>query len=99
MRDFGVLISFGYLAKCCLFQSQKAAETHDDYDDTTTNNRALSEEVNGTADDVEDHDTEYRSESGGEDAGRVDDDDEIDEDYQHPGETSVGKKLWKFFTT
>lgn len=84
-----------------LDQSQKAAETHDDYDDTTTNNRALSEEVNGTADDVEDHDAEYRSESRGEDAGRVDDDDddEIDEDYQHPGETSVRKKLWKFFTT
>ncbi len=83
-----------------MFQSQKVAETQDDYDDTTTNNRALSEEVNGTADDVEDHDAEYRSESHGEDAGLVDDDDdEIDEDYQHPGETSVSKKLWKFFTT
>ncbi|WJX80953.1 hypothetical protein P8452_63889 [Trifolium repens] len=33
--------------------------------------------------------------------GSVDDDDEneFDEDYQRPGETSVGKKLWKFLTT
>ncbi|CAK8540885.1 unnamed protein product [Lathyrus sativus] len=83
-----------------LDQSQKVVETHDDdYDNTTrtfASNMALSEEVNGTADDAEDHDAEYRSESRG-----VDDDEEneIDEDYQQPGETSVGKKLWKFLTT
>lgn len=85
-----------------LLQSQKVVETQDDYDNTRTmaSNVALSEEVNGTADDAEDHDAEYRSVSHG-----VDDDEENenevenDEDYQHPGETSVGKKLWKFFTT
>ncbi|XP_058767473.1 nuclear matrix constituent protein 1 [Vicia villosa] len=84
-----------------LDQSQKVVETQDDYDNTTrtiASNMALSEEVNGTADDAEDHDAEYRSVSHG-----VDDDEENenenDEDYQHPGETSVGKKLWKFFTT
>jgi hypothetical protein len=94
-----VLISFRYL-----FLSQKVGETQDDYDDTTrtfASNMALSEEVNGTADDAEDHDAEYKSESRGEDADPVDDDDEneFDDDYQRPGETSVGKKLWKFLTT
>ncbi|GAU14102.1 hypothetical protein TSUD_169270 [Trifolium subterraneum] len=77
---------------------QKVGETQDDY----ASNMALSEEVNGTADDAaKDHDAEYKSESRGEDAGLVDDDDEneFDEDYQHPGETSVGKKLWNFLTT
>ncbi|XP_004514409.1 protein CROWDED NUCLEI 1 isoform X2 [Cicer arietinum] len=87
-----------------LDQSQKVVEAQDDYGDATrtfASNMALSEEVNGTADNAEDQDAEYRSESHGEDAGQADDDDEneIDEDYQHPGETSVGKKLWKFFTT
>ncbi|KAK2359731.1 protein CROWDED NUCLEI [Trifolium repens] len=82
----------------------QVGETQEGYDDTTrtfASNMALSEEVNGTADDAEDHDAEYKSESRGEDAGSVDDDDEneFDEDYQRPGETSVGKKLWKFLTT
>ncbi|CAJ2669280.1 unnamed protein product [Trifolium pratense] len=81
---------------------QKVGETQDDYTRTFASNMALSEEVNGTADDAaENHDAEYKSESRGEDAGPVDDDDEneFDEDYQHPGETSVGKKFWKFLTT
>lgn len=81
------------------FKSQKNVEIQDGYGDMTrniANNMALSEEVNGTADDVEEHDTEYRSESHGEDAGGVDDE---DEDSQHPGEASIGKKLWNFFTT
>lgn len=85
-----------------LDQSHKSVEIQDGYGDRTLDTKmALSEEVNGTADDVEEHDTEYRSESQGEDASQAEDDDEneIDEDYQHPGETSVGKKLWKFFTT
>lgn len=84
------------------FQSQKIVEIEDVYGDITrtfANNMALSEEVNGTADNVEEHDTEYRSESRGEDTGGVEDEEEDDEDYQHPGEASIGKKLWNFFTT
>lgn len=83
-----------------LEQSLKGVETRDDYGDTTgtfANNMALSEEVNGTADDAEENNAEYRSESRGEDAGGVDDED--DEDYLQPGEASIGKKLWNFFTT
>lgn len=86
-----------------LDQSQKVVETHDDFDNTArtfASNMALSEEVNGTADDAEDHDAEYRSESRGvEDEEEENEENEIDEDYQQPGETSVGKKLWKFLTT
>ncbi|XP_027348862.1 protein CROWDED NUCLEI 1 isoform X2 [Abrus precatorius] len=81
-------------------QSLKVVETHDGYGGTTrtfANNMALSEEVNGTADDVEGNDAEYRSESHGDVADGIDDED--DEDYQHPGEASLGKKLWNFFTT
>ncbi|ESW11327.1 hypothetical protein PHAVU_008G020600 [Phaseolus vulgaris] len=84
-----------------LEQSMKGVETRDGYGGDTTgtfaNNITLSEEVNGTADDAEENDAEYRSESHGEDAGGVEIDD--DEDYQHPGEASIGKKLWNFFTT
>ncbi|RDX99236.1 Protein CROWDED NUCLEI 1 [Mucuna pruriens] len=82
-----------------LEQSLKGVETRDGYGGDTTrtfgNDMALSEEVNGTAE--ENDDAEYRSESHGEDAGGVDNED--DEDYQQPGEASIGKKLWNFFTT
>ena len=54
----------------------------------------MSEEVNGTPEEYGDVD-EYRSESHGEDAN-VDGD---DEESEHPGEASIGNKLWKFFTT
>ncbi|TKY64972.1 CROWDED NUCLEI 1 [Spatholobus suberectus] len=85
-----------------LEQSLKGVETRDGHGGDTTgtfaNDMALSEEVNGTADDAEENDAEYRSESHGEDAGGVDNEDD-DEDYQQPGEASIGKKLWNFFTT
>lgn len=55
---------------------------------------AMSEEVNGTPEEYGDVD-EYRSESHGEDANV----DEDDEESEHPGEASIGNKLWKFFTT
>ncbi|EEF36393.1 DNA double-strand break repair rad50 ATPase, putative [Ricinus communis] len=60
---------------------------------------ALSEEVNGTPDEGGEFGVaeEYRSESH-----RGDEDDEEDEDEDesvHPGEASIGKKLWTFFTT
>lgn len=83
-----------------MFQSQRVVGTQDGDGDgdtrTFASSMAMSEEVNGTADDAEE---EYRSESHGEDAGGVDIEDEDEEGYQHPGEASIGKKLWKFFTT
>jgi len=100
--DFSLLSGERYEANVnCMssLQSIKGVETRDGYGgDTTgtfTNNITLSEEVNGTADDAEDNDGEY--ESHGEDAGGVENED--DEDYQQPGEASIGKKLWNFFTT
>lgn len=80
-----------------LEQSLKGVETRDgDTAGTFGNNMAMSEEVNGTADDAEENDAEYRSESHGGDAGV---DNEDDDEYQQPGEASIGKKLWNFFTT
>lgn len=62
----------------------------------------MSEEVNGTpqrAGKYADGD-EYRSESHGNDASHIEDEDEDDEEEsQHPGEVSIGKKLWTFLTT
>jgi len=84
-----------------LFQSMKGVDARDGYGGDTTgtfaNNITLSEEVNGTADDADENDAEYKSESHGEDDGGVEIED--DEDYQQPGEASIGKKLWNFFTT
>ncbi|KAJ4833252.1 hypothetical protein Tsubulata_005085 [Turnera subulata] len=54
------------------------------------------EEVNGTAEGAGDSIAEeYRSES----PGGEDDCEESDEETEHPGEVSMGKKLWTFFTT
>lgn len=52
-----------------------------------------SEEVNGTPD--------GHGEYGDEDsvAEEEEDDDDDDEEAEHPGEASIGKKLWKFLTT
>ncbi|KAI4352260.1 hypothetical protein L6164_006529 [Bauhinia variegata] len=83
-------------------QSDKIVEVHDGYGDTTNNvanNMALSEEVNGKPDSPEDeNDAEYMSESRGEVADGTDDQND-DEEYEHPGEVSIGKKLWNFLTT
>ncbi|KAI9127685.1 hypothetical protein K1719_000678 [Acacia pycnantha] len=83
-----------------LVQSEKIVEIQDGYDETTrnaANHPALSEEVNGTPDDAGDH-AEYRSEESlGEDAGGADNGEDVD--VGHPGEASIGKKLWTFLTT
>lgn len=86
-------------------QCTTVANTEDGFVDATKNtveNTALSEEVNGTPErgrEYADGD-DYRSESQGDDASNVEDEDEDDdEESQHPGEVSIGKKLWTFLTT
>lgn len=75
------------------FQTEKIVEIQD-----ATNNTTLSEEVNETPDDAVIDNAEYRSEdSRGEDGGGADN--EEDEETVHPGEASIGKKLWNFLTT
>lgn len=67
-------------------------------------NMALSEEVNRTHQGVSEYGdgNDYQSESHSE--GHKDEDvDEYDEEeennMEHPGEVSIGKKLWSFLTT
>lgn len=59
----------------------------------------MSEEVNGTPEGAGEYgDVDgYRSESRGEDASGFDGGDS--DEYEHPGEASIGKKIWTFFTT
>ncbi|PON93515.1 Protein CROWDED NUCLEI [Trema orientale] len=89
-----------HLVRCTTF-----GDTEDGYADATKSvaeTRALSEEVNGTPEGVGKYANrdEYRSESQGDDASHVEDEDEDDEEEsQHPGEASIGKKLWTFLTT
>ncbi|GAV75637.1 hypothetical protein CFOL_v3_19115 [Cephalotus follicularis] len=67
---------------------------------------SVSVEVNGSPEGTGDYGNgdEYRSKSPGGDADGVGDDSEVeddeeDEESEHPGEKSIGKKLWNFFTT
>ncbi|GFY84823.1 little nuclei1 [Actinidia rufa] len=83
-------------------QFETAAGAEDGNADTSSkpvDNIVLSEEVNGVLEDGtrEDGNSECRSVSNGEDD--EDDSDGDDEESEHPGEVSVGKKLWKFITT
>ncbi|KAG6618008.1 hypothetical protein I3842_Q135600 [Carya illinoinensis] len=86
-------------------QCERISGTQGGDSDTTKNlfeNTALSEEVNRTPEGAGKYGDgdEYRSESLGEDAPLVDIVDvEVDDESEHPGEVSVGKRLWTFFTT
>ncbi|XP_057462621.1 nuclear matrix constituent protein 1-like [Actinidia eriantha] len=83
-------------------QFETAAGAEDGNADTSSkpvDNMVLSEEVNGIPEEGmgEDGNSECRTVSNGEDD--EDDSDGDDEESEHPGEVSVGKKLWKFITT
>ncbi|KAK7813810.1 protein crowded nuclei 1 [Quercus suber] len=82
-------------------RSKRVADSQVGVADITNNlveNTIMSEEVNETPEEYGDVD-EYRSESHGEDANVDGADEEDDEESEHPGEVSIGKKLWTFFTT
>ncbi|KAK6129098.1 hypothetical protein DH2020_037171 [Rehmannia glutinosa] len=58
----------------------------------------LSEEVNETAEGAMEYSEDFKTESNGE--GDDDDNNDGDDDeVAHPGEVSIGKKLWTFLTT
>ncbi|KAF5479289.1 hypothetical protein F2P56_000123 [Juglans regia] len=88
-------------------QSGRNADSQVDNADTTKNlveNTAVSEEVNEILEGAGEYcdGDEYRSESHREDAAGVDSvdgGDDYEEEPEHPGEVSIGKKLWTFFTT
>ena len=88
-----------------MWQCETALDTKDGDAGATKKldaNTALSEEVNGTPEGVGEYGdgNDYKSESHSEglkDEGEDDDDEE--DDLEHPGEVSIGKKLWNFFTT
>ncbi|OMO94696.1 putative DNA double-strand break repair rad50 ATPase [Corchorus olitorius] len=65
-------------------------------------NATLSEEVNGTPEGVGEYGdgNDYSNESRSEGLkGEGEDEEDEEDELEHPGEASVGKKLWKFFTT
>lgn len=89
-------------------QTETAADTHNDGGDPDVTGRLAEtvsfSEVNGSPEGVGEYDDgDFKSESrsdaaiGDEDSDEDDDDDE--EESMHPGEASISKKLWKFFTT
>lgn len=63
-------------------------------------NAALSEEINGTQEGAGEYGIadENRSETPRDD-NEDEDDDGDEEESMHPGEVSIGKKLWTFLTT
>ncbi|XP_065854386.1 nuclear matrix constituent protein 1 [Euphorbia lathyris] len=79
----------------------EASNNENDYADNMVENpaaaAALSEEVNCTPEVARDADA-YQTESATE-GGNDDDEEEEENESLQPGEVSIGKKLWTFFTT
>lgn len=94
-----------YVLSFFILQCRTVGDNQDDGIAGTSKNSidivSVSEEVNGTPEVAGKYGNrgEYKSEScevvGDEDG----DDDDDDEEAEHPGEASIGKKLWTFFTT
>lgn len=85
-------------------RNETAADSQNEVADTAAQvdkNMVLSEEVNGTPERAVDYDHEERwTENHGEDDDETDEDeDEDEEEAEHPGEVSIGRKLWKFIST
>ncbi|KAL6553102.1 hypothetical protein OROGR_006944 [Orobanche gracilis] len=72
----------------CSFKNAGRVDTSNTYVEEEEEEVGLSEEVNRTGED-------FKTESRGEDDNNDGDEDEVD----HPGQVSIGKKLWTFLTT
>ncbi|XP_059645323.1 nuclear matrix constituent protein 1 [Cornus florida] len=87
----------------CEFRFENVAEPENGNVDITSklvDDTILSEEVNGTLEGAREYvNDECRSETPGKDVVRDDEDDNDDGEFEHPGEVSIGKKLWTFLTT
>lgn len=87
-----------------MWQSETALDAKDNDAGATKKldaHTALSEEVNGTPKAVGEYadGNDYKSESRSEGLKGEGEDDEDEDEVEHPGEASIGKKLWNFFTT
>ncbi|KAL8247047.1 hypothetical protein R6Q59_008263 [Mikania micrantha] len=87
--------------------SQASLKKIDDGENVVANKlpeeMALSEEVNGTPQQVrENHNDEHEVGTPGaqnQEENDEDEDDSEDEEIEHPGEVSIGRKLWTFIST
>lgn len=72
-----------------------------DIADELVDDTGLSEEVNGTPEGPSGYsvyDEEHKDKQDEDDDGKNEEDNE-EEEVQHPGEVSIGKKIWTFITT
>ncbi|KAI3799065.1 hypothetical protein L1987_34355 [Smallanthus sonchifolius] len=83
--------------------SKKVADGENEVANELPEDMALSEEVNGTPQQVRDnHNDEQEFGTPGaqnQEEEEDDDDDSEDEEIEHPGEVSIGRKLWTFIST